>query len=1219
MKKRLFLIFFGIAAITRCVGQDSIFSRVIFIGDAGEINPEQSAVIPSAADHILPGRTTVVYLGDNIYPRGMGLPGSPEEEQTKKILQSQFIPMRGKGAPVWFIPGNHDWDRMGKLGLSRIKREWAWLNEQHDSLLRLVPPDGCPDPMEISVSDDLVIIAFDSEWWLFPYDKDNPDADCDCGTVKDILGKMDALLYRNRNKVILLASHHPFQSYGTHGGNFSWKDHLFPFTALHKNLYIPLPVIGSLYPVLRSSVFLNPEDLHHPLYKGMISQVDQVFDGFPNLIHVAGHDHGLQFIKDQQVQIISGAGAKHTFVRKGRHALFADATQGFVTVDQLAGKDTRITYYTYSGKGVTTAFSYTQPYTVPLGKQGSSGGPGIGTDGANARTESAGTGTDSITIRANPAYDKVGRFHRKLFGENFRKEWAAGTVVPVIRISAFQGGLRPLQRGGGMQSTSLRLEDKTGREWVIRSVNKNPDPLLPEALRQTFARDFLDDATSGQHPYSALIVPPIASAVGVPHANPVIGIIAADTALGGFNRLFANTLCLVEEREPLGKSDNTGKMIRNLVKDNDNHFDAREFLRARMLDLLLGDWDRHEDQWRWKDEAKKKKEKSYIAVPRDRDQVLHLTDGLFPSLAARGWVLPTLQGFGGDIPHVQYSLFKTNFLNAYPDAQLSREEWKAMADDFVKKVTDEVLEDALRRLPAASYALRHDQLSKELKERRDRVPAAMDEFYCFINRIVDIRASDKNELVEISDRPDNALNVRIRKINKDGEVKGVLMDKTYPATLTREIRVYTGGGDDSVVVDNRTSSIRLRLIGGTGTKSYNIIDSKNAIRLYDKLDSAAWHGEARRLRKHLSQDTSITSFVPVNLYNTTMPLVSAGFNVDDGILFGGGFRHIQQYGFRKKPYASVQEFQAMHSFATGAFKIKYRGEWLDVLGKADFVLDAKALAPDNAQNFFGVGNATEFDKTGDYKRYYRARFALYQADPALRWRTGKDVSLSVGPSLQYYHFNDQDNIGRFINNVSLIHSYDSATIADDKMFAGLVANFIVDNRNSKILPVSGGYFSVKLMGYSGLNSYSKSFVQVLPELAVYKGIDRQSNIVLSDRVGGGITGGKTTFYQSLFLGGQGNLYGFRQFRFAGQYMLYNNLEARIKIAQVGSYILPGQLGLVGFYDAGKVWADGYNSATIHTGVGGGIYFAPAQLVVLQLIAGHSAEGWYPYFTMGFRF
>jgi outer membrane translocation and assembly module TamA len=84
-------------------------------------------------------------------------------------------------------------------------------------------------------------------------------------------------------------------------------------------------------------------------------------------------------------------------------------------------------------------------------------------------------------------------------------------------------------------------------------------------------------------------------------------------------------------------------------------------------------------------------------------------------------------------------------------------------------------------------------------------------------------------------------------------------------------------------------------------------------------------------------------------------------------------------------------------------------------------------------------------------------------------------------------------------------------------------------------------------------------------------------------------------------------------------MLYNNLEVRIKIIQVGSYILPGQLGLVGFYDAGKVWAKGYNSSTIHQGAGGGIYYAPAQIAVVQFVLGKSVEGVYPYITMGFRF
>ncbi|MES1215644.1 MAG: BamA/TamA family outer membrane protein [Bacteroidota bacterium] len=1189
-----------------CQSQDSIRYRVIFIGDAGEINPKQQTIIPDAAKHIITGKTTVMYLGDNIYPHGMGLVGSDEEETSKKILQSQFVPMRSKGAPVYFIPGNHDWDRMGKQGLAKIKEQWGYLNAQQDSLLKLVPANGCPGPVEINVSDSLTIIAFDSEWWLFPYNKENAEADCDCNTEKEVIDKMEGLLYKNRFKVILLASHHPFQSEGIHGGKYSLKDHVFPFTALNKSLYIPLPIIGSLYPLLRSSVFMSPEDLKHPLYKNMIKQIDHVYEGFPNLIHVAGHEHGLQLIKGKQVQIVSGAGAKNTFAKKGRNSLFADATQGFVTVDLLAGNETRITFYTYDGKVVTDAFAYTQPYKNIQ----------YLIDSAKATT----INTDSFVIQANARYANSGNWHKKIFGENYRKEWAAKTTVPVIRISEFKGGLTPIERGGGMQSVSLRLADKSGKEWVIRSVNKNPDPLLPEELRQTFARDFLDDAMSAQHPYSALIVPPIADAVNVPHSNPVIGIIASDTALGVYDHLFANTLCLVEEREPLGKSDNTLKMVKNLDKDNENSFKAKEFLRARILDMLLGDWDRHADQWRWKNEnGSDEKEKLYIAVPRDRDQVLHVTQGALPRTASRPWVLPTLQNFDGEIKYPRYSLFKTNFLNARPEFQFSYDQWMKIANDFVKDVTDDTLEAALKRLPASAYNLRHDELLAKLKQRRDNIPAAIDKYYRFASKIVDIHTSDKNEVVEINDATGNALNITISRMNKEGVIKDKLMDKTYDPALTKEIRIYTGDGNDSVVVNNKSSSIRLRIIGGEGEKAYNIIAADKKIRLYDKDSIASYYGDIKRLRKHLSGDSTNTAFVPVNLYNSTMPLITGGFNLDDGLLLGGGFRHIQQEGFRKKPYSNVQQLLVSVAIATGAFKISYKGDWRHALGKADFILTARALAPNNTENFFGVGNNTEFDKTGDFKKYYRTRFSLYYVDPAVKWHSGKTSIFSIGPSLQYYHFNEDDNEGRFITNTSLIHSYDSATIAKDKMFTGIVMNYMKDNRNSKILPSSGGYFSVKIQGYTGLNSYSKSFLQIIPEIAFYKSVGRESNIVIADRIGGGISAGKTTFYQSLFLGGQENLLGFRQYRFAGEQMLYNNFEVRIKLAQVGSYILPGQLGLVGFYDVGKVWADGYNSSTIHQGVGGGFYYAPAQIAVVQVVIGSSKEGILPYITMGFRF
>lgn len=1206
MKRHFTLFIFLLFCLPLARAQDSVISRVIFIGDAGEMDEEQKLVIPNAASKVIPGKTTVMYLGDNIYPHGMGLPGSREEEETKQILQSQYKPLREKGAPVYFIPGNHDWDRMGPQGLAKIKRQWSYLNEQNDSLLKLVPGNGCPDPVVINVSDSMVIIALDSEWWLYQFDKSNTEADCNCNTPTDIVNSLQELFYRNRYKVILLATHHPFQSYGTHGGYFSWKDHLFPLTIVNPNLYIPLPVLGSLYPLYRKN-FTHPEDLRHPLYKGMIKSVDGVFKDFPNLIHVSGHEHGLQLIKNtdtRQIQIVSGGGAKENYTIKGKYSLFGKQSQGYVVTDLLAGNHVRFTYYIYEQGKVTEAYTYNwqyQPYTAL----------------ENATFQSI--TTDSVVARAHPAYVRNSKFGHFVFGENYRKEWAAPVKLPVIRVSEISGGLTPSKLGGGFQSTSLRLKDKEGKEYALRTVEKKPDLVVPLPFQGTFVRELLDDATSAQHPYSALTIAPVAAAVNVPHSEPVIGIVAPDKNLGMYQKLFEGKVSLLEEREPLGESENFIKTLKDLQSDNDNSYDANSFLRARMIDVLFADWDRHGDQWRFYNNNKKGEPSYYTAIPRDRDMALNVTQGLLPTIIKRLLFLPRVHGFNDNVTGGgNYYLYKSAFLNAHPASQISHEEWTKTALDFKAAITDSVLEQALNGMPAEIVAMRHDRLLHDLKARRDRMPEAMENYYRFSNRIVDIRMSNKNELVKIEDdEAKEGLRITIQKINKEGKLKDTIVSKVYPHKVTKEIRLYLSKGDDSVVVNNH-SGIKVRIIGGKGAKAYHVINSRKNIRLYDR-EKENYYGQQGKLSKHIWDDSLQTAFVPVNLYNTTLPLVTAAINPDDGLFLGAGIRYMRQHGFRKAPYNSLHQFMVSHSFSTNAFNIKYGGEWLKAIGNADLTLNANMKAPDNTQNFFGRGNETVYDRDTRNIRYYRARFNLYQLQSALRWRGVKGTALSFGPAIQYYHLNLDGNDGRFINNRELLQTYDSATITKDKMHLGIIANYTVDQRNNKILPTWGAYVNIQIQGYAGLNGYSKSFVQVIPEVALYKSLNARQTIVLADRMGGGITFGQTTFYQSMFLGGQENLLGYRQYRYAGKHSVYNNLELRIALSDFGNYILKGQLGINGFYDIGRVWQPGESSGKWHNGVGAGIYFAPASLAVFRVSAAYSEEGWYPNFAMGFRF
>jgi len=1183
------------------VAQDSVSHRIILIGDAGRINDQQQAIIKDAASRTIGDKTTVLYLGDNIFKKGMALAGGDEESLSRQILQSQYQPMRNAGASVYFIPGNYDWDKSGKNGLAKVKKQWEFLHTQNDPKLQLVPFNGCPDPIEINVDDNLTIIAFDSEWWLFPFNKTNADADCDCTTKDEVITRLGELFYKNRYKVVILASHHPFQSYGIRGGHFTWKDHLFPFTAINKNLYIPLPVVGSLYPLLRRS-FTSPEDLRHPLYKEMTGRVDKVFDSFPNLIHVAGHEHGLQFIKSKQLQVVSGSGSVASSAIKKSSSLYADDVQGYVTIDLLSTHETRFTYYVYKDGAARAVYNYTQPYRD-----------------IKAQEELSYTAitANTIAVSAYAPYDSVGDLHRTLFGENYRKEWAARATLPVIKISEIRGGLTPVKRGGGHQTLSLRLKDKEGKEWVLRTIEKYPSVLLPESLRETFVKDIFNDAMTSQHPYSPLVVPVLANAVSVQHANPVIGYVAPDKQLGIYEKIFVNRVCLFEEREPTGNSDNTAKMLNELNEDNDNSIDTGSFFRARMLDLYLGDWDRHEDQWRWFD-AKKGSSKKYIAVPRDRDQALYRSYGFFPWLSTQAAVAPFLRGFRPDIKLVnQFFINGRNLDNRFLN-QMDHDQWMKTVNEFTVSLTDSVLDASLKNLPKGVYEIRHDRLFDVMKKRRDKLAAASEKYFFFLNKIADIRVSDKNELVEILDAPGNSVLVVIHKLSKDRKVREQLFSKVFTPSITKEIRIFIGKGDDSVVVNTTQSSIKLRIIGGDGNKNYNVAHAAKKIHVYEKENNASFDGMTYKLRKHLSDDSSNIAIMPTNRYNSTFPLITAGLNPDDGFLVGFSLKHTRQ-GFRKTPFASTHQLAMAYAFATNAYRIAYKGEWLGRSGKPDFLLQGFAKAPTNTQNFFGRGNETPFFKVGNYKRFYRARFNLFQAETALRWRSSKGSSFTMGPSYQFYHYDPDENKGRFITNESLIGSYDSSTIENDKTHLGLFLHYNTDRRNNKIFTTWGYYINIRVHGYMGLNNYSKSFVQVIPEVALYKSLNATQTIILAERFGGGISLGKTTFYQSLFLGGHENLFGYRQYRFAGQYSLYNNLELRIKLSDLASYVLPGQFGLTFLYDVGRVWENHDNSNKWHNGIGGGFYFAPAQLVVLQVVASYSPEGLYPYFSMGFRF
>ena len=334
--------------------------RMVLIGDAGEINETQKALIQHAASQVVEKNTLVLYLGDNIYPDGMPLTDVKGINEAKGILESQYVPMLKKGAQVYFLPGNHDWNYKKRDGLERVRAQADFILAQQDTNLHFLPANGCPDPVAIEVSTNSVLL-YDSEWFLYPFRKQSED--CLCKTETQVFERLDELLYVYRDRLIVLASHHPMYSYGAHGGHFTWRDHIFPLTNLRRNLYVPLPLVGSLYPLLRNTIFLNAEDKPHPRYSSLVDNINKLAASHPNLIYIAGHDHGLQYIKkDKMTQIVSGGASKTAAIANGKGLQFKYSLGGYAVLDVMQDGTSHIQFYAYKDHAVDLAYEDHIPF-----------------------------------------------------------------------------------------------------------------------------------------------------------------------------------------------------------------------------------------------------------------------------------------------------------------------------------------------------------------------------------------------------------------------------------------------------------------------------------------------------------------------------------------------------------------------------------------------------------------------------------------------------------------------------------------------------------------------------------------------------------------------------------------------------------------------------------------------------------------------------------------
>jgi len=823
----------------------------------------------------------------------------------------------------------------------------------------------------------------------------------------------------------------------------------------------------------------------------------------------------------------------------------------------------------------------------------------------NAQSQKA---AQSIITVAGKQYYRS-NLHHTLWGKHYREEWKTPALFKVVMLDTLAGGLTPYQAGGGRQSKSLRLKDSNGREYVLRSIDKTFEGAFPEIIKGSFIASIANDQVSIGHPYSALTIPSMAEAAAILHADPVIIYLPKQGRLGEYNTEYGDALYLFEQRPDgnwttasnFGNSVNiisTDNLLEALKKDNDVKVDQVLYVRSRIFDMFIGDWGRHEDQWRWA--ADKQGSKTiYKPIPRDRDQAYTKFDGLLVG-AFKGLAGGKFQSFGGDIKNVKTLNFPARYLDRRMANEVSQQQWVTQATELQQALTDNVIESAIKQLPPEIFPISGNKIINNLKQRRNKLVDYAREYYLFLAKEVDVPGSADNEKFEIKRNEDGSTKVNIYKITNQGKTKEQpFYSRTFYSNETKEIRLYGLNASDVYEVSgNGSNAIKVRLIGGPGKDEYLVNGSYGNVKIYDNPGNNI-KGTAKGA--HLSKDPAINKYRYDEFRYNKIGLKPLLFYSNEDRIFAGLEFGATKYGWRKEPFAFKQKVNVKYSITEKAFSATYQGTFTDLIKKWDLNLYTNYDFV-RWTNFYGLGNETIKPDTTNILN--RLRTKEYIAQAGFSNNIGRYQKLSLSG---FYQTVQILNDAAF--NKSLVGYVPD--LYKNRQFAGAEIEYSFLKVNDSLLPTKGFGFSANISYTDNLQN-SNNFIRYEGMAQAFLPFTKTLGLYM--KAGGATLSGTPEFYQYNFIGGGKTLRGYRRSRFFGKTTAYSQNELRW-VKDVRSYLYNGKFGLLALYDIGRVWMPGEKSNTWHSGVGGGIILTPYNRITVAAGYAYSSDKGNIFFRM----
>jgi hypothetical protein len=832
---------------------------------------------------------------------------------------------------------------------------------------------------------------------------------------------------------------------------------------------------------------------------------------------------------------------------------------------------------------------------------------------------SPGSNPAVIRTAANTEYNKAGKFKRMVWGDHYRKEWATAVDVEILDLNAYAGGLTPVKLGGGLQTKSLRLDGANGQQYVLRSVKKDPSKALVAELRGTFAEDVVQDQISSSNPYAPMVVASLAQAAGIYHSTPKLVYVPVSEKLGEFREAFGGTLCLLEER-PSGNEENnpafgysrnvvnSEKLFEKILSNSNHQVDEKAFIKARLFDMLIGDWDRHEDQWMWAG-FKENDKTIYRPIPRDRDQAFSRLDGAIPQLTTKKWAIRKVQDFDYRIEDLAGLNMNGRFVDRSFTTRLTLNEWLVVADELQTVITDKVIEDAFEQMPKEIFNISGKETVAKLKNRRNRLQHYAKQYYLILSKEVTIAGTKLDEVFEVIRVSDDLTSVVVYS-----EKGNISYCRTFKTTETKEIRLYGLEGNDVFKIDGATrKGIVVRIIGGNGKDSITdesfVRGMTNKTHVYDNV--ANTFDLSAEANSHISSDSLKNNYNRKGFqYDWLAPAPGFGFNPDDGFYLGGGVTYKKQQ-FGKAPYGYMMTIGGNYAFKTGAYNFWYKGLFKETVGKWDLQLNAVINAPNWSRNYYGLGNETVNLEDKDWN-YYRVRFDQITIGAALRRQWSTKHTFLVGVAYQTVNLRRTED--RFISAYG--SKLDSTDFERDH-YGDVKLEYQFSTLNNPLYPTKGIRISSGAQFTQDLNENDKQYVKVFTEVSTFMSIGR---LTMASRTGVAANlGNDYEFYQANTLGNTTNLRGYRRDRFAGKTSVYQNSELRYSIGYMNAYLFKAAWGVLGFVDHGRVWMPNEESDKWHHGYGGGFWFLPYNKLALTTTYGISKEDKVISISAGFLF